>query len=152
MAANEDPFSEAIQLKKAKKRLLGALVILVILLIFSYFFLDDRSIGDKQHIKISFIDEHNDSLEEVIDSESKTISFNNYYIQVGVFSDKNKSNELISQIKSVGIECLMDEIAKDNQNLYLVKTTIYNNYSEAEAALDVLKNNKFSGIIKKNNS
>jgi hypothetical protein len=46
----------------------------------------------------------------------------------------------------------MDEIAKDNQNLYLVKTTIYNNYSEAEAALDVLKNNKFSGIIKKNNS
>jgi len=65
------------------------------------------------------------------------------------FSDKNKSNELISQIKSVGIECLMDEIAKDKQNLYLVKTTIYNNYSEAEAALDVLKNNKFSGIIKK---
>ena len=152
MAANEDPFSEAIQLKKAKKRLLGALVILVILLILSYFFLDDRSIGDNQHIKISFIDEHNDSLEEVIDSESKTISFNNYYIQVGVFSDKNKSNDLISQIKSVGIECLMDEIAKDNQNLYLVKTTIYNNYSEAEAALDVLKNNKFSGIIKKNNS
>jgi len=152
MAANEDPFSEAIQLKKAKKRLLGALVILVILLVLSYFFLDDRLIGDKQHIKISFIDEHNDSLDEVIDSESKTISLNNYYIQVGVFSDKNKSNELISQIKSVGIECLMDEIAKDKQNLYLVKTTIYNNYSEAEAALDVLKNNKFSGIIKKNNS
>ena len=42
MAANEDPFSEAIQLKKAKKRLLGALVILVILLVLSYFFLDDR--------------------------------------------------------------------------------------------------------------
>ena len=152
MMANEDPFSEAIQLKKAKKGLIGALVILVILLILSYFFLEDRLITDKQNIKISFVDEYDGSLDEVIDRESKTISFNNYYIQVGVFSDKNKSSELITQIKSFGIECLIDEIAKDNQNLYLVKTTIYNNYSDAEAALDVLKNNKFSGIIKKNNS
>ena len=152
MMANEDPFSEAIQLKKAKKRLIGALVILVILLILSYFFLEDRLITDKQNIKISFVDEYDGSLDEVIDRESKTISFNNYYIQVGVFSDKNKSSELITKIKSFGIECLIDEIAKDNQNLYLVKTTIYNNYSDAEAALDVLKNNKFSGIIKKNNS
>ena len=152
MMANEDPFSEAIQLKKAKKGLIGALVILVILLILSYFFLEDRLITDKQNIKISLVDEYDGSLDEVIDRESKTISFNNYYIQVGVFSDKNKSSELITQIKSFGIECLIDEIAKDNQNLYLVKTTIYNNYSDAEAALDVLKNNKFSGIIKKNNS
>ena len=34
-------------------------------------------------------------------------------------------------------------VTRTIQNLYLVKTTIYNNYSEAEAALDVLKNNKF---------
>ena len=39
MPSNEDPFSEAIQLKKAKKRLLGALIILLGLLILSYFFL-----------------------------------------------------------------------------------------------------------------
>ena len=74
----------------------------------------------------------------------------------GIFKTKKISilryTSLCIQIKSFGIECLIDEIAKDNQNLYLVKTTIYNNYSDAEAALDVLKNNKFSGIIKKNNS
>ena len=57
MPSNEDPFSEAIQLKKAKKRLLGALIILVGLLILSYYFLEDRSLNNSQNLKISFIDE-----------------------------------------------------------------------------------------------
>ena len=67
MPSNEDPFSEAIQLKKAKKRLLGTLIILIVLLIFSYFFLEDRSVNNNQNIKISFIDEADSNIINKID-------------------------------------------------------------------------------------
>jgi len=36
--------------------------------------------------------------------------------------------------------------------MFRVKTGGFASYSEAENALEILKSNKFSGIIKKNNS
>ena len=85
MPSNEDPFSEAIQLKKAKKRLLGTLIILIVLLIFSYFFLEDRSVNNNQNIKISFIDESDSNIINKIDDSSENIEVDSFFIQIGIF-------------------------------------------------------------------
>ena len=152
MPSNEDPFSEAIQLKKAKKRLLGALIILVSLLIFSYFFLEDRSSTNSQNIKISFIDEGGSSINNDVDQSSENLEVDNFFIQIGIFSDKEKTSKLLSSIQSLGIDCTLEAVVLDGKKKYRVKTGIFESYGEAESALEILKTNKFSGIIKKYNS
>ena len=152
MPSNEDPFSEAIQLKKAKKRLLGALIILIGLLILSYFFLEDRSLTHNQNIKISFIDESDSSINNSIDQSSENFEVDSFFIQVGIFSDKEKTLNLLSSIQSFGIDCTLEAIELDGNKMFRVKTGIFESYTEAEKALEILKSNKFSGIIKKYNS
>ena len=152
MPSNEDPFSEAIQLKKAKKRLLGALIILIGLLIFSYFFLEDRSSTNSQNIKISFIDEGVRSINNDIDQSSENLEVDSFFIQIGIFSDKEKTSKLLSSIQSLGIDCTLEAVVLDGKKKYRVKTWTFESYSEAESALEILKTNKFSGIIKKYNS
>ena len=152
MPSNEDPFSEAIQLKKAKKRLLGAFIILVGLLIFSYFFLEDRSSTNSQNIKISFIDEGGSSINNDVDQSSENLEVDNFFIQIGIFSDKEKTSKLLSSIQSLGIDCTFEAVVLDGKKKYRVKTGIFESYGEAESALEILKTNKFSGIIKKYNS
>lgn len=152
MPSNEDPFSVAIQLKKAKKRLLGALIILVILLIFSYFFLEDRSSTNSQNLKISFIDEGVRSINNDIDHSLDNPEVDSFFIQIGIFSDKEKTSKLLSSIQSLGIDCTLEAVVLDGKKKYRVKTGTFESYSEAESALEILKTNKFSGIIKKYNS
>lgn len=152
MPSNEDPFSEAIQLKKAKKRLLGALIILIGLLILSYFFLEDRSLIHNQNIKISFIDESDSSINNSIDQSSENFEVDSFFIQVGIFSDKEKTLNLLSSIQSFGIDCNLETVELDGKKMFRVKTGIFESYTEAEGALEILKSNKFSGIIKKYNS
>jgi len=152
MPSNEDPFSEAIQLKKAKKRLLGALIILIGLLILSYFFLEDRSLTHNQNIKISFIDESDSSINNSIDQSSENFEVDSFFIQVGIFSDKEKTLNLLSSIQSFGIDCTLENVELDGKKMFRVKTGIFESYTEAEGALEILKSNKFSGIIKKYNS
>ncbi|MEK9714371.1 MAG: SPOR domain-containing protein [Methylophilaceae bacterium] len=152
MPSNEDPFSEAIQLKKAKKRLLGALLILIGLLILSYFFLEDRSFTHNQNIKISFIDENDSPINNSIDQSSENFEVDSFFIQVGIFSDKEKTLNLLSSIQSFGIDCTLENIELDGKKMFRVKTGIFESYTDAETALEILKSNKFSGIIKKYNS
>ncbi len=152
MPSNEDPFSEAIQLKKAKKRLIGALIILIGLLILSYFFLEDRSLIHNQNIKISFIDESDSSINNSIDQSSENFEVDSFFIQVGIFSDKEKTLNLLSSIQSFGIDCNLETVELDGKKMFRVKTGIFESYTEAEGALEILKSNKFSGIIKKYNS
>ena len=152
MPSNEDPFSEAIQLKKAKKRLLGAFIILVGLLILSYLFLEDRSSTNSQNLKISFIDEGGSSINNDVNDSSENLEVDSFFIQVGIFSDKEKTSKLLSSIQSLGIDCTLEFVLLDGKKKYLVKTGIFESYGEAESALEILKSNKFSGIIKKYNS
>ena len=152
MPSNEDPFSEAIQLKKAKKRLLGALIILIGLLILSYFFLEDRSLTHNQNIKISFIDEGGSSIKNDISHSSENFEVDSFFIQIGIFSDKEKTSNLLSSIQSFGIDCSLETVELDGKKMFRLKTGIFESYSEAESALEILKSNKFSGIIKKYNS
>jgi ABC-type microcin C transport system permease subunit YejE len=95
----DDPFSEAIQLKKAKRRLIGAIIIFVFLLVLSIFFIEDRSLLNEKDLKISFIDENNHPIDEIIDEVSSEISSSSYYIQVGIFSDLMKTKQLSENIK-----------------------------------------------------
>jgi len=152
MPSNEDPFSEAIQLKKAKKRLLGALIILLGLLILSYYFLEDRSLNNSQNLKISFIDEGDSHINNDIEHSSENVEIDSFFIQIGIFSEKEKTSNLLSSIQSLGIDCTLEAIELNGKKKFRVKTGIFESYSEAESALEILKSNKFSGIIKKYNS
>lgn len=152
MPTNEDPFSEAIQLKKAKKRLLGASIILIGLLIISYIFLEDRSSIDTQNIKISFVDDDSNDINNNIDQLSENLNTDSFFIQIGIYSDKEKTSNILSSIQSFGIDCILETIELDGKKMFRVKTGIFQSYAEAEDTLEILKSKKYSGIIKKYNS
>lgn len=148
----DDPFSEAIQLKKAKRRLIGAIIIFVFLLVLSIFFIEDRSLLNEKDLKISFIDENNHPIDEIIDEVSSEISSSSYYIQVGIFSDLMKTKQLSENIKKKGVDCNIDKLQIKDKEMYRIKTISYESFSDAEKILEILQSNKVGGIIKKNNN
>ena len=111
MADNKESFQESLMIKRAKRRLLGALSILISLFVLSIFFLQDRTeINSKNSIKISFLEiytnnyhaeksyEAQDKLTQDMKSpiivkklsnfsRDESIEDGLYFIQVGIFSD-----------------------------------------------------------------
>jgi hypothetical protein len=74
MADNKESFQESLMIKRAKRRLLGALSILISLFVLSIFFLQDRTeINSKNSIKISFleIDTNNYHAEKSYEAQDK---------------------------------------------------------------------------------
>ncbi len=71
MASNNDSLNESILIRRAKRRLAGALTILIILFVLSVFFLQDRSEQKKinEEVKVSFMEMH----EYEIDKSPKII-------------------------------------------------------------------------------
>ena len=109
MAENKESFQESVMIRRAKIRLFGAVIILILLFILSIFFLNDRTnINLKAPIKISFLETNNDSIidsnifksENLSKTNTKEIthlvkikesrSFNKdegpYFIQVGIIN------------------------------------------------------------------
>ena len=74
-----------------------------------------------------------------------------FFIQIGIFRERKNFKSLII-IQSLGIDCTLEAVELDGKKKFRVKTGIFESYSEAESALEILKSNKFSGIIKKYNS
>ena len=66
MADNKESFQESVMIRRAKRRLFGAVIILIILFIVSIFFFKIELISNlKNPIKISFLEKNNEIMIDI---------------------------------------------------------------------------------------
>ena len=172
MTNNKESFQESLMIKRAKIRLFGAIIILILLFTLSIFFLKDRTnINLKAPINISFLEKNNEiTIEDNIFKSSnlpttqrremahvgkikEARNFNGdegpYFIQLGIFSDETNASKLLAIIKSKGYDARLETMRLSGKDKLRRSTTTFNSKTEAQAALIVLKSANLSGIIKR---
>jgi len=174
MANNNDTFQESVMIRRAKRRLFGAVIILIVLFVLSIFFLQDRTnINSKNPIKISFLEKNNDiiidslnhslkpqnlsqlkSRDKVYSEKTKVsqaldIDENPYFIQVGIFSDKINASRLLGTLRSLGYGARLEMIKMSGKDKLKLTTTVFNSKKEAQTALSILNDANLPGIIKR---
>ena len=166
----KESFHESVIIRRAKRRLIGAIVILIILFTLSMFFVKNiKSIDENKEIKVSFLEmgpvsfKEKESLEdsEVIklsntDFSKKTNTVNSsknntkiFTIQIGIFSDKNKIKKLSGEIRKIGFKTQIKKVKLSGQEKIKLTTQSFSTEKEAKSALIKLKNANFPGLIKR---
>jgi len=168
MAANNDSLNEAILIKRAKRRLIGALTILMILFALSIFFLQDRTKVQElnKDVKVSFMEmsgyEIVQSSEVFFKTENsfKADEFNLhaekkqttpkkiYLIQVGIFNNETNAKKLRKSIEDLGLNAEIEIIEFNGEEKVKLVTETFDNQSEAKQALLKIKQANLPGMIK----
>jgi hypothetical protein len=169
MSDNKDTLQESILIKRAKRRLLGAITILVSLLVLSYFFLEDPNEVKKiTNVKVSFLSISEKNLEQRnkrVDFESaqnqvlkmedlkdnqikKQNSDGVYFIQVGIFSNANNAKKIAKKVGDIGFKTRLLPLVHDGQNKIQLVTSGFDNRGNANTALAKIKEAKLPGMIK----
>ena len=168
MSDNKETFQESILIKRAKRRLLGAVTILLILLGLSYLFIEDRTgIQKMRNVKVSFL-EMNDlgSISKSADKNDDILgayalidegyNFNNkvsnthngFFIQVGIFSTTQTAAKLAKVIDGMGLQTKIIPISLNGQERMQLITHSFEDKAKAKIALAKIKEAKLPGIIK----
>ena len=100
--------------------------------------------------QIEFIKLNSEGLQKktnaVNKSENKTKLF---VVQIGIFSDKNKTQQLSKQINDMGFKTKIKKINLSGKEKIKLTTEFFNSEKEAQKALRKLKNANFPGLIKR---
>lgn len=171
MSNNKDTLQESILIKRARRRLLGAITILILLLVLSYFFLEDANKVKKiTNVKVSYLsisekninlDQKNNRVEiekdqnqilKTEDSSDETEKRQNidgiYFIQVGIFSNANNAKKIAKKVDNIGLKTKLLPLVLDGQNKIQLVTFGFDNKGKANIALDKIKRAKLPGMIK----
>ena len=73
-----------------------------------------------------------------------------FTVQIGIFSDEEKTKKLSNQIKNIGVETRIKKIKLSGQEKIKLTTHFFKSEREAQGALRKLKNANFPGLIKRN--
>jgi hypothetical protein len=171
MADNKDILQESILIKRARRRLLGAITILISLLVLSYFFLEDSNEVKKiTNVKVSFLSISEKSLN--LDQRNKIVEFENvqnqilkmenlkdnqaekhnsdvlYFIQVGIFSNANNAKKIAKRVGDIGFKTKLLPLVLNGQNKIQLVTSGFDNRDNANIALAKIKEAKLPGMIK----
>jgi hypothetical protein len=156
-------------ISQAKKRLLGASIILFILLISAPFVLKNRNEeGPTEPIKISMesspeivdVNVESTKLPEIkqeipessgsqIKKEPVTPSSSGIYIQFGIFSDNEKIKALQQKLNQLNIQAKSETIKVNGADKIRLITDEFKTEALAKETLLKIKNAGISGIIKK---
>tara|TARA_B100001057_G_C22808602_1_gene934473 strand:+ start:143 stop:670 length:528 start_codon:yes stop_codon:yes gene_type:complete len=171
MSDNKDTLQESILIKRAKRRLLGAITILISLLVLSYFFLEDPNEVKKiTNVKVSFLSKSEkilnlDQRNIRVDSDSaqnqvlkmknlknnqvkKQNSDGTYFIQVGIFSNENNAKKIAKKVGDIGFKTMLLPLVLDGENKIQLVTSGFDNRGNANIALAKIKEAKLPGMIK----
>ncbi len=171
MSDNKDTLQESILIKRAKRRLLGAITILISLLVLSYFFLEDPNEVKKiTNVKVSFLSKSEkilnlDQRNIRVDSDSaqnqvlkmknlknnqvkKQNSDGTYFIQVGIFSNENNAKKIAKKVGDIGFKTRLLPLVLDGENKIQLVTSGFDNRGNANIALAKIKEAKLPGMIK----
>ena len=135
MSDNKDTLQESILIKRARRRLLGAITILISLLVLSYFFLEDPN----EVLK----------MEDLKDNQAKKQNHDGtYFIQVGIFSNANNAKKVAKKVGDIGLKTRLLPLVLDGQNKIQLVTSSFDNRGNANIALTKIKEAKLPGMIK----
>lgn len=161
MASNNDSLNESILIRRAKRRLAGALTILIILFVLSVFFLQDRSEQKKinEEVKVSFMEMHEyeiDKSPKIIPNKNKqklisqntVLTENEYLIQLGIFNDEKNAKKLLDAIQELGLKGQFESVIFGGEKKIKLVTESFNNRNDASNALVRIKNAQLPGILK----
>ena len=70
-------------------------------------------------------------------------------MQIGIFSDRNKTQQLSNQINNIGFKTKIQKINLSGKEKIKLTTEFFNSKKEAQKALRKLKNANFPGLIKR---
>ena len=72
-----------------------------------------------------------------------------FTVQIGIFSDKEKTQRLSNQINDIGFKTQIKKISLSGQEKIKLTTQFFLTEKEAQGALRKLKNANFPGLIKR---
>ena len=168
MAGSKESFHESVIIKRAKRRLIGAITILIILFTLSVFFIKNtEQINSGKEIKVSFLEMGPASFninkniellklssEHLIMESSPNKKFvkndkETFTVQIGIFSNKEKTQQLSNQINDIGFKTQIKKINLSGKEKIKLTTQFFSTEKEARGVLRKLKNANFPGLIKR---
>jgi hypothetical protein len=141
MSNSKDSVNNLLLIKRAKRRLVGAIIILIILFSLSIFFVKTKTEAMKSNPKISFLEttQQYTASENAIsklesahspEKEELTIEHNSskkkgFTVQLGIFSDEINMRRVKDQVNSMGYKTNTQAIKIDNEGKNKINNRIF---------------------------
>ena len=165
MSNSKDSVSNLLLIKRAKRRLVGAIIILIILFSLSIFFVKTKTEAIKSNPKISFLEitqqfstSRKILIEEVSSSkqpkmdrdvDQRSLKKKGFTVQLGIFSDEINMKRVKDQVNSMGYKTNTQAIKIDDEVKIRLTTEFFSNEKQARLILQEIKKANLSGFIRK---
>ena len=165
MSNSKDSVSNLLLIKRAKRRLVGAIIILIILFSLSIFFVKTKTEAIKSNPKISFLEttqqyaasenlttkaesEHSPE-EEELTIEHNSSKKKGFTVQLGIFSDEINMKRVKNKVNSMGYKTNIQSIKIDDEVKIRLTTEFFSKEKQARLILQEIKKANLSGFIRK---
>ena len=165
MSNSKDSVSNQLLIKRAKRRLVGAIIILIILFSLSIFFVKTKTEAIKSNPKISFLEttqqyaasenlttkaesEHSPEKEELT-IEHNSSKKKGFTVQLGIFSDEINMKRVKDQVNAMGYKTNIQSIKIDDEVKIRLTTEFFSKEKQARLILQEIKKANLSGFIRK---
>ena len=165
MSNSKDSVTNLLLIKRAKRRLVGAIIILIILFSLSIFFVKTKTEAMKSNPKISFLEttqqyaasknliskpERAHSLvKEELSIEHNSLKKKGFTVQLGIFSDEINMKRVKDQVNLMGYKTNTQAIKIDDEVKIRLTTEFFSNEKQARLILQEIKKANLSGFIRK---
>jgi cell division septation protein DedD len=165
MSNSKDSVTNLLLIKRAKRRLVGAIIILIILFSLSIFFVKTKTEAMKSTPKISFLEttqqyaasenvfsKHesvHSPLKEELTTEHNSSKKKGFSVQLGIFSDEVNMKKVKDQVNSMGYKTNTQAIKIDDDVKIRLTTEFFSNEKQARLILQEIKKANLSGFIRK---
>ena len=165
MSNSKDSVSNLLLIKRAKRRLVGAIIILIILFSLSIFFVKTKTEAMKSNPKISFLETthqytasenaisklesaHSPEKEELI-IEHNSSKKKGFTVQLGIFSDEINMKRVKDQVNLMGYKTNTQAVKINDEVKIRLTTEFFSNEKQARLILQEIKKANLSGFIRK---
>ena len=151
MSNSKDSVTNLLLIKRAKRRLVGAIIILIILFSLSIFFVKTKTEAIKSNPKISFLEitqqfstSRKILIEEVSSSkqpkmerdvDQRSLKKKGFTVQLGIFSDEINMKRVKDQVNSMGYKTNTQAIKIDDEVKIRLTTEFFSNEKKARLIL-----------------
>jgi len=165
MSDSKDLVSNLLLIKRAKRRLVGTVLILIILFSLSIFFVKTKTEAIKSNPKISFLETTQQFstskkilIEEVSspamqkeerDIDQRSLKKKGFTVQLGIFSDEINMMKVKDQINSMGYKTNTQIVKMIDGDKIRLTTEFFSNEKQARLILQEIKKSNLSGFIRK---
>jgi DedD protein len=133
--------------KRARRRLVGAIALVLLMVILLPRVLEDRAQTNTQQ-DIAIVMPDGSSASDVAVKKTEFTSKNNpFYVQIGVFSDMANVKKLQVKLDELGYQSVAEKMKTATGEKTRLRTSTFEAESEAEIALKNIKDAGLTGMI-----